>query len=140
MTAMKALFLGLTLAVAIALTGGPGAAAGKPATSTVRLKTIRSVTVTADIIEAPIQRQLNVPVRLRNLATGLTAVIDPPIVKVRARGTKATMDKLKDSSVVAFVDLDGIGEGDYGLPVRLDPAPGVGLDQLDPTIVRIHVQ
>jgi hypothetical protein len=61
-------------------------------------------------------------------------------VKVRARGTKATIGKLKDGAVVAFVDLDGIGEGDYGLPVRLAPTPGLGVDQLDPTIVRIHVQ
>ena len=67
-------------------------------------------------------------------------MVNPPIVKVRARGTKASIDKLKDNSVVAFVDLDGIGEGDYGLPVRLEPTPGIGLDQLDPTIVRIHVQ
>ncbi len=43
MTAMKALFLSLTLAVAVALTGEPGAAAGRPGpgtTSSVRLKTI----------------------------------------------------------------------------------------------------
>ena len=62
------------------------------------------------------------------------------MVKVRVRGAKETIEKLKDASVVAFVDLDGIGEGDYGLPVRLEPTPGLGIDQLDPTIVRIHVQ
>ena len=83
---------------------------------------------------------LNVPVRLRNLTTGLTALVNPQSIKVRARGTKAGIDKLKDNSVVAFVDLDGIAEGDYGLPVRLEPTPGIGLDQLDPTIVSIHVQ
>ena len=91
------------------------------------------------IIQAPNERQLNVPVRLRNLEAGLTAVVTPPIVKVRVRGTKASIDKLKDNSVVAYVDLDGIGEGDYGLPVRLEPMPGIGLDQVDPTIVSIHV-
>jgi YbbR domain-containing protein len=106
----------------------------------VRLKTVKSVTVAVDIIRAPDERQLNVPVRLRNLEAGLTAVVTPPFVKVRARGTKVSIDKLKDNSVVAFVDLDGIGEGDYGLPVRLEPAPGIGLDQVDPTIVSIHVQ
>ena len=67
-------------------------------------------------------------------------MVDPVAVKVRARGTKAGIDKLKDSSVMAYVDLDGIGEGDYGLPVRLEPTPGIGLDQVDPTVVRIHVQ
>lgn len=106
----------------------------------VRLKSVRSVTVTVDIIQAPNERQLNVPVRLRNLETRLTAVANPTIVKVRARGTKASIEKLKDNSIVAYVDLGGIGEGDYGLPVRLEPMPGIGVDQLDPTIVRIHVQ
>jgi YbbR domain-containing protein len=106
----------------------------------VRLKSVRSVTVTVDIIQAPNERVLNVPVRLRNLDSGLTAVVEPATVKVRARGTKASIDKLKDTSILAYVDLDGIGDGDYGLPVRLDPTPGVGVDQMDPTIVRIHVQ
>jgi hypothetical protein len=59
---------------------------------------------------------------------------------VRARGTKISVDKLKESSVVAYVDLDGVGEGDYGLPVRLEPTPGIGLDQVEPAIVRIYVQ
>ena len=57
-----------------------------------------------------------------------------------ARGTKAGIDRLKDNSVVAFVDMDGIAEGDYGLPVQVEPQPGVGLDQLRSTIVSIHVQ
>jgi YbbR domain-containing protein len=106
----------------------------------VRLKSVRSVVVTVNIIQAPNERQLNVPVRLRNLSAGLTALANPPTVRVRARGTRAGMDKLKDNSIMAFVDLDGIGEGDYGLPVRLEPTPGIGIDQLDPTIIRIHVQ
>jgi len=106
----------------------------------VRLKNVRSVTVTADVVRAPNERQLIVPVRLRNLDAALSAVVTPSTVKVRARGTKAGIDKLKESAVVAFVDLDGIAQGDYGLPVRLEPTPGIGLDQLDPTIVSIHVQ
>jgi YbbR domain-containing protein len=106
----------------------------------VRLKSVRSVVVTADIIQAPSERLLTVPVRLRNLEAGLTALVNPPAIKVRARGSKAGIDKLKDSSVVAFVDLNGIAEGDYGLPVRMERTPGIGLDQLDPTIVSIHVQ
>jgi YbbR domain-containing protein len=106
----------------------------------VRLKTTRSVLVSVEVIQAPDERQLTVPVRLRNLATGLTALVVPTTVKVRARGPKAAIGKLKDGSVVAYVDLDGIGEGDYGLPVRLAPNAGIGVDQLDPTIVRIHVQ
>jgi YbbR domain-containing protein len=106
----------------------------------VRLKATRSALVSVEILQAPDERQLKVPVRLRNLSAGLNALVVPPAVTLRARGTKAAISKLKDGSVVAYVDLDGIGEGDYGLPVRLEPAPGIGIDQLDPTVVRIHVQ
>jgi YbbR domain-containing protein len=106
----------------------------------VRLKVTRSALVSVEILQAPDERQLSVPVRLRNLGAGLNALVVPPTVAVRARGTKATINKVKDASVVAYVDMDGIGEGDYGLPVRLEPAPGIGIEQLDPTVVRIHVQ
>jgi len=107
----------------------------------VRVKNARSAVVTVAIVPAPEERQLTaVPVRPRNLSNGLTARITPATVKVRVRGTKEAVDKIRDASVVAYVDLAGIGEGDYGLPVRLDPAIGFGVDQLDPTIVSIHIQ
>lgn len=107
----------------------------------VRVKDMRNAVVTVAVVPAPEQRQLqNVPVRVRNLAAGLTARVTPPVVSVRVRGTKAAIDRLRESSIVAYVNLEGIGEGDYGLPVRLEPAGDVGLDQLEPTIVSIHVQ
>jgi YbbR domain-containing protein len=107
----------------------------------VRLKSTRNALVSVAIVPAPEQRQLsNVPVRVRNLAAGLTAVITPPVVRVRVRGPKSAVDKISAATIVAYVDLDGIGDGDYGLPVRLEPSADVGVDQLDPTIVGIHVQ
>jgi YbbR domain-containing protein len=107
----------------------------------VRLTTAKNAVVTVTIAPAPEERVLtNVVVRARNLASGLSARITPPTVKVRARGTKQVIVKIRDASIVAYVDLEGIGEGDYGLPVRLEPSQGVGLDQVDPTIVNIHVR
>jgi YbbR domain-containing protein len=107
----------------------------------VRLKTARSAVVSVAIVEAPAARVLDsVPVRVRNLATGLTARVTPPTVKVRVRGTTPAVEKIRAASVVAYVDLNGISEGDYGLPVRLEQTKDVGLDQLDPTMVGIHVQ
>jgi YbbR domain-containing protein len=107
----------------------------------VRLKTAQSAMVTVAIVAAPAARELqNVPVRLRNLAPGLNARVTPPTVKVRVRGPKAAIEKIRATSVVAYVNLDGIVEGDYGLPVRLEQTKDVGIDQLDPTIVSIHVQ
>jgi YbbR domain-containing protein len=107
----------------------------------VRLKTARTALVSVSIVPAPEERQLSaVAVRQRNLGAGLRARITPPTVSVRVRGTKEAVAKIRDTSVVAYVDLEGIGRGDYGLPVRLEPTAGVAVDQLDPTIVSIHVE
>ena len=107
----------------------------------VRLKTAKTAAVSVAIVPAPEERQLSaVAVRVRNLAEGLRATITPPLVKVRVRGTKEAIAKIKDASIVAYVDLEGIGRGDYGLAVRLEPTADVGVDQLEPTIVGIHVE
>lgn len=107
----------------------------------VRLKGAKTAIVSVAIVPAPEERQLSgVPVRMRNLATGLKATITPATVKVRVRGTTEAIAKIRDTSIVAYVDLEGIGRGDYGLPVRLEPSANVGVDQLDPTIVSIHVE
>ena len=111
------------------------------AESGVRVKTTRSAVVTVAIVPAPETRVLaGVPVRVRNLATGLTARVVPATVTVRVRGVKAVVEKLRGASVVAYVEVKGISEGDYGLPVRLEQTKDVGVDQVDPTIVSIHVQ
>jgi YbbR domain-containing protein len=107
----------------------------------VRLTSAKTAMVSVEIVPAPEERQLTgVAVRARNLAAGLKATISPPSVKVRVRGTKEATTKIRESSVVAYVDLEGVGRGDYGLPVRLEPTANVGVDQLDPTIVSIHVE
>jgi len=107
----------------------------------VRLKSVKTALVAVAIVPAPEERHLTaVPVRPRNLAPGLRAMITPPNVRVRVRGSKESLAKIKDSSIVAYVDLESMGRGEYGLPVRLEPAAGVGVDQLDPTTVGIHVE
>lgn len=107
----------------------------------VRVKTTRNAVVTVAIIPAPEARMLtSVPVRVRNLGAGLAARVTPSTVAVRVRGAKAVVDKVRDASVVAYVDLSGTSEGDYGLPVRLEQPRDLAVDQLDPTMVSIHVQ
>ena len=107
----------------------------------VRISSARTAVVSVEILPAPAEKQLsNVPVRPRNLANGLTARISPPSVRVRVQGTQEAIARIRDTSVVAYVDLQGIAEGEYGLPVRLEPTAGVGVDQLDPTIVSIQIE
>lgn len=107
----------------------------------VRISKARTAVVSVAILPAPVEKQLSsVPVRPRNLAQGLSAKISPPSVRLRLQGSEDAIARIRDTSIVAYVDLEGVGQGVYGLPVRLEPAAGVGIDQLDPTIVSIHIQ
>ena len=108
----------------------------------VRLKSAKTAVVSVAIMPAPEERQLSgVAVRAaKSVRRSSSVTITPPAVKVRVRGTKEAIAKIREASIVAYVDLEGIGRGDYGLPVRLEPTAGVGVDQLDPTIVSIHVE
>lgn len=90
--------------------------------------------------ESAAERQLQkVPVQLRNLRPGLSARAIPATVNVRVRGTEASLGRLGDDDVEVYVDLNGIGPGDYRLPVRPTPASDFGLDQIDPPTVSIQV-
>jgi YbbR domain-containing protein len=106
-----------------------------------RLRTARTAVVTVQIIQAPEERQLaNVQVHTRNLGPGLTARVSPSRVRLRVRGPKQAIDKIRDSSVEVYVDLEGIRPGEYGLPLRLELPEQVAIDQLEPTMVNIVVQ
>lgn len=90
--------------------------------------------------EPAAERQLQkVRVELRNLRPGLSARVSPATVKARVRGTEASLGRLRDDEVEAYVDLTGIGPGEYGLAVRLAPASDFGIDQLNPPIVSVQV-
>lgn len=107
----------------------------------VRLKTAQSAVVTVQILQAPEERQFtNVPVRTRNLSPGLTARVSPSRVRLRVRGPKQAVDKIGSGALEAYVDLEGIRPGEYGLPVRLEQAEQVAIDQLEPSMVNIVVQ
>ena len=108
----------------------------------VRLKSAKTAVVSVAIVPAPEERQLTA-CGGASAESRRGAEAQPSHrhrCSVRVRGTKEAVAKMRDTSIVAYVDLEGIGRGDYGLPVRLEPNTGVGVDQLDPTIVSIHVE
>ena len=102
----------------------------------VRLKSVKTAVVSVAIVPAPEERQLPACRGARaESARRPPATITPPHVqRARARNEGSACED-QGSSIVAYVDLEGIGRGDYGLPVRLEPTAGVGVDQLDPTTV-----
>jgi YbbR domain-containing protein len=109
--------------------------------SSVRLAQAQSANVVVEIWPAPVERRMpDVPVRWRNLGSGLRAQVSPQLVHVTVRGSSAPLASLRGDSVQAFVDLAGLGSGRYNLRVQVDPAENFGVVAIDPAVVSVTIK
>ena len=109
--------------------------------SAVRLVQARDATVTVDILPAPVERDLaGVPVRWRNLGTGLRAEVRPTLTRITVRGRRDALAELRAGSIDAFVDLAGLGPGRYNLRVQVDPSQTFGLSAIEPAAVDVTIK
>ena len=110
------------------------------ADSALRLKTSRPVVVDVQIVPAPVERTFHArPVHLKNLAPHLTAQASPATVDVGLRGSREQLGRVRFEDVSAYVDLAGLGTGDYSLPVRADAAREAGVTRIDPPLVQVRI-
>jgi YbbR domain-containing protein len=110
--------------------------------SSVRLVQPQDVTVIVPITPAPVERELRgVLVRARNLGQGLRAPeISPPTLTVEVRGVRETLAGVQADSIDAFVDLAGLGPGQYNLRVQIDPSQQFGVKAMTPTAVNVTIK
>ena len=109
--------------------------------ASVRLVEPQNANVTVEIWPAPVERQVaDVPVRYRNLQSGLQANLTPQLAHVTVRGSKDTLANLRGDNVMAFVDLAGLGSGRYNLRVQVDPAERFGVVAIDPAVVAVVIK
>lgn len=109
--------------------------------SAVRLVKPQNATVSVEIVPAPVERELaGVPIRWRNLQSGLTAKIQPILAKVTVRGRREALADLRAGSIDAFVDLYGLGPGRYNLRVQVDPSQTFGVSATDPAVVDVTIK
>jgi YbbR domain-containing protein len=109
--------------------------------SAVRLTQVQTADVTIGIVPAPVQVVLDhVPVRWRNLGTGLKAELAPQFASVTARGGAEILHRLAPDSVVAFVDLAGLGAGRYNLRVQTVPAADYGVTAIEPATAAVTIR
>jgi YbbR domain-containing protein len=106
-----------------------------------RLKPPANATVTVVVDPSPVERLVeHVPVRMRGVGRGLSAQVVPAAVGITTRGTKDTVDALQADSITAFVDLAGLGPGQYNLPVRLEPPKDFVALRTEPSTVRVRIK
>ena len=105
-----------------------------------RLKTARSATVSVQILPAPLERTLrNRPVHLRNLAPSLSAQAVPTAVELALRGNRDALNRVEPDDIVAYVDLAGLGPGQYSLTVHADSPPDAGVMRVEPSAVQVRI-
>lgn len=101
----------------------------------VRLRTPQSAEVTVAITSAPIERAVsNVAVHARG---GRRAQVSPNRVTVYVRGPRETITSA--SVFDASVDVDGLGPGQFQLPVRVVPPARVTVVRIEPPQVRVRI-
>ena len=105
-----------------------------------RLKTPRQAVVTVPILPGPLERTLvDHPVRLRNLGPGLIATAMPSGISIILRGSKEGLSRIKADNILAYVDLSGLGVGDYSLGVQVDAPHDAGVARIIPATVQVTI-
>jgi YbbR domain-containing protein len=105
-----------------------------------RLKSARSATVTVQIVPAPLERTLrHRPVHLRNLGANLQAEAEPAAVELTLRGNRDALNRVDADDIKAFIDLAGLGPGQYTLDVHADSSPEAGVTRIEPASVQVRI-
>lgn len=107
----------------------------------IRLTSTGNADVTIQIQPMPTDRRIaQVPVHMRNLGQGLSSVAVPAGVTVTVRGATDVLEALRPDSITAFVDLAGLGPGQYNLTVRVEPPPDFEVTKIEPATVRVRIR
>jgi len=105
-----------------------------------RLKSPGFATVTVPILPGPVERTLqNRAVHLRNLGANLVARAVPPTTDVVLRGSRQGLNRVDPDSVTAYVDLAGLGAGEYTLSVRVNAPQDAGVARILPASVQLQI-
>lgn len=108
--------------------------------SALRLKTPRPATVSVEIRPGPRERTLRSrPVHLRNVGATLRAQAIPPAVDVVVRGSREGLNRMEVDDVIAFVDLAGLGVGEYTLIVHVTDFANAGVSHIEPSAIQVRV-
>jgi hypothetical protein len=105
-----------------------------------RLKNARSARVTVQIVPSPVERTLrDLPVHLQNLGPALAADAVPSVVTVSLRGSREGLARIGADDVQVYVDVAGLGAGQYVLTVRADASREAGVTQIDPATIHVRI-
>jgi YbbR domain-containing protein len=105
-----------------------------------RLKTLRTAEVAVRIVPAPLEETVrDLPVHLRNVAPNLTAAVTPSDVDVTLRGSREALSRIRRDDATAYVDLSGLGVGEYTLTVHAESSRDAGVARIEPAAIQVRI-
>lgn len=105
----------------------------------VRLRNPQSAVVTVNVAAAPVEQRIaDVPVQTKGGRDG--ARLMPPHVAVVLRGAREVIDTIRPADIVATVDLEGLGPGQFQLPVRVGPPARLSIVRIEPPQIQVRVR
>ena len=105
-----------------------------------RLKNPRPAVVTIQVVPAPLERTIRSrPVHLRNLAPLLEAEAMPSVVDVTVRGSRDALSRVEADEVVAYIDVSGLGPGEYTLTTHAEASRDAGVVRIEPSAVKVQI-
>jgi YbbR domain-containing protein len=104
----------------------------------VRLEAPLNTRVTVEVQPAPIEWAVAaIPVRVSDATAAVE--VSPEVVTVYVRGPRETRGYAAEA-FEATVDVEGLGRGQFQLPVRVVPPPRVGVVRVEPPDVRVRIR
>ena len=105
-----------------------------------RVKGVRTAAVKVQVRLGSRERTVrDRPVRLHDLGANLTAHASPLDVDVLVRGSREGLARLNAEDVVPFVDLKGLGAGDYALAVHVDALADANVARVAPETIHVRL-
>ncbi len=96
--------------------------------------------ISVEIIPGPVERTIREqPVHLVNGGGNLVVRAVPSAVDVVLRGSREGVNRVDAGTVIASVDLAGLGAGSYTLPVRVENPPRAGVARVLPATVQVSI-
>ena len=63
----------------------------------------------------------------------------PAAVELALRGSREALGRVDADDIVAFIDLAGLGPGQYSLTVHADSSSDVGVTRVEPASVQVRI-
>ena len=139
-TAVAALTEAITEAVSVASAAAPvtESVTVGVSDSTVRLRNPQAAKVTVNVTESPVEWAVaDIPVQIKNARAG--SQIAPALVTVHVRGPRQARGSGADT-FDATVDVEGLGPGQFMVPVRVSPPARTAVVRIEPSEVRVRIK